>query len=66
MHGGRAMQVSSPRPRIRKGHGGWWIVTYPGGIVDHAGTWDIAMELVASYYSHVVTSTNDIVANAPS
>jgi hypothetical protein len=47
---------------IRQGAGGWWIVTYPSGIVDRAGDWDIAMELVASYYSHVVTSTNDLVA----
>jgi hypothetical protein len=50
------------RPRIHKGEGGWWIVRYPSGTVDHAGDWDTAMALVGSYYQHVVTSTNDLVA----
>jgi hypothetical protein len=50
------------KPRIFKGQSGWWIVRYPNSGIDRAGNWNLAMGLVDSYYKHIVTSTNDVVA----
>jgi hypothetical protein len=47
------------RPRIHKGRGGWWHVVYASGLVDRCGDWDLALEMVESYYTNRVKSPTD-------